>query len=68
MDSETLKMVAENIPVQRLGERVDIADICLFVVTRGADLLTGTTIVGDGGAMLTDDNSRMRMSLVKAML
>lgn len=68
MNEESRKMLEESIPVQRLGARVDIADICLFTVTRGADLLTGTTIIGDGGACLTDDNSVVRMNLIKAML
>ncbi|XP_076460081.1 peroxisomal 2,4-dienoyl-CoA reductase [(3E)-enoyl-CoA-producing]-like isoform X2 [Babylonia areolata] len=68
VSGDARKMLEDNIPVRRLGQRVDIADICLFTVTRGGDLLTGTTIVGDGGSMLTDDNSVMRMNLLKSLL
>ncbi|KAK7111591.1 hypothetical protein V1264_011198 [Littorina saxatilis] len=68
MSSEMKEMFKKNIPVQRSGRRVDIADICLFILSRGGQLLTGTTVIGDGGAWLTEDNSSMRMSMIKAML
>lgn len=65
---ERLKFIEENIPIQRIGERVDIADICLFLVTPAAALLTGTVVVADGGCWLTDDNGLARMKLVKSVL
>ncbi|XP_046352468.1 peroxisomal 2,4-dienoyl-CoA reductase [(3E)-enoyl-CoA-producing]-like [Haliotis rufescens] len=45
------------IPIQRVGLRVDIADVCLFLTTRGSELLTGTTIFADGGSWLTGSNN-----------
>lgn len=68
MDDDMKQAFEKSIPVQRLGLRVDIADICLFITTRGGELLTGTTVIGDGGAWLTEDNSSMRMNMAKAML
>ena len=68
MTGDMREMFKKNIPVQRPGRRVDIADICLFIVSRGGELLTGSTVVGDGGSWLTDDNSIMRLNMVKAML
>ena len=68
MTDDMKKMFKKNIPVQRPGRRVDIADICLFIITRGGELLTGTTVVADGGSWLTDDNSIMRLNMVKSML
>lgn len=68
MDSSTREMMEKNIPIQRMGTRRDIADICLFIVTKGGELLTGSSVAADGGASLTDDNSRMRMEMVKSVL
>lgn len=47
----------KNIPVQRLGTRADIGNTVLYVVSDAAQLLTGTTIIADGGAWLTNDNN-----------
>ena len=68
MDDGIKEMMEKNIPVQRFGKRVDIADCCLYLVTRGGELLTGSTILADGGSWCTEDNSRMRMDMIKSML
>lgn len=68
MDNNMKEMFEKNIPVQRMGNRTDIADICLFVVSRGGELLTGSTIFADGGSWLMSDNSRMRMDMMKSVL
>ncbi|KAK7111590.1 peroxisomal 2,4-dienoyl-CoA reductase [(3E)-enoyl-CoA-producing]-like [Littorina saxatilis] len=57
-----------DIPVQRMGRRMEIGDVCLFTVTRGGELLTGTTIIADGGAWLTSSNSMSRIKAVKSLL
>ncbi|ESO84186.1 hypothetical protein LOTGIDRAFT_229651 [Lottia gigantea] len=48
--------LARYIPIGRIGERVEIGNICLYLVSGMADLLTGTTIVADGGAWLIGSN------------
>ncbi|KAK7498506.1 hypothetical protein BaRGS_00010166 [Batillaria attramentaria] len=68
MNSEMREKLEKNIPVQRMGQREDIANVCLSTVSRAGELLTGTTIIADGGAWLTDDNSRLRLMLAKSAL
>lgn len=69
MKSDSIReQFAKNIPIQRPGERVDIADVCLFTVSKAAQLLTGTTIIADGGSWLTDNNGHTRMMLAKSVL
>ncbi|KAL4239921.1 Peroxisomal 2 [Mactra antiquata] len=50
----------KNIPVQRLGTREDIANTVLYVVSDAAQLLTGTTVIADGGSWLTSENNVRR--------
>jgi hypothetical protein len=68
VDGSLREMFEKNIPVQRMGTRTDIADVCLFVVSRGGELLTGSSIAADGGSVFTEDNSRMRLDMIKSML
>ncbi|XP_076074369.1 peroxisomal 2,4-dienoyl-CoA reductase [(3E)-enoyl-CoA-producing]-like isoform X1 [Mytilus galloprovincialis] len=49
--------IVKVIPIQRIGTRQDIGDTVLYVVSNAAQLLTGTTIIADGGSCLTDDNN-----------
>lgn len=49
--------LTKAIPIQRIGNRVDIGDTVLFVVSDAAQLLTGTTIIADGGNWLTNSNN-----------
>lgn len=51
----------KNIPIQRVGTREDIANTVLYVVSDAAQLLTGTTIIADGGNWLTSDNSAVKL-------
>ncbi len=39
----------EGCPLGRVGEPDDVADACLFLASRGARWITGTTLVVDGG-------------------
>lgn len=39
----------EDCPLGRLGEPEDVADACLFLASRAARWITGTTLVVDGG-------------------
>lgn len=42
--------------MQRLGQKQDIADACLFVASEAASYITGDTILVDGGFTLTASN------------
>ncbi|MFA7179469.1 MAG: SDR family oxidoreductase, partial [Dehalococcoidales bacterium] len=54
---EQQKAMAEQyiarIPVGRFGEPDDIAKIVLFLASSAADYVVGTTIIADGGVLLS---------------
>ena len=56
----------KSIPIQRVGTKEDIANTVLYVVSDAAQLLTGTTIIADGGQWLTSENSVNRLRRVMA--
>ena len=41
--------VLEQIPIKKFGEAADVASVCVFLASQGADYITGQTIVVDGG-------------------
>jgi Dehydrogenases with different specificities (related to short-chain alcohol dehydrogenases) len=47
-----LEKAAEFIPMGRVGEPEDIADVILFLVSDGARYITGQTITVDGGLLV----------------
>jgi 3-oxoacyl-[acyl-carrier protein] reductase len=48
--SDSLReQMLKNIPLNRLGSPVDVANVCLFLASSDADYITGQTIVVDGG-------------------
>ncbi|XP_064644810.1 peroxisomal 2,4-dienoyl-CoA reductase [(3E)-enoyl-CoA-producing]-like [Lineus longissimus] len=49
------------IPIGRCGEKVEIADSVLFLVSDAASLITGETIIADGGSWLSAPNSMALM-------
>lgn len=40
-------------PLGRIGEPAEIADLVAYLVSDGAAYMTGTTVVIDGGELLT---------------
>ncbi|XP_014789868.1 peroxisomal 2,4-dienoyl-CoA reductase [(3E)-enoyl-CoA-producing] isoform X2 [Octopus bimaculoides] len=42
-------MLSEHIPIGQIATRSDIANIAVFLVSKAAGLLTGVTVVADGG-------------------
>jgi glucose 1-dehydrogenase len=49
---EARKRLLSLIPYGRIGESVDIANLCTFLASDCSDYITGTTIYIDGGMML----------------
>ncbi|WP_207955895.1 SDR family NAD(P)-dependent oxidoreductase [Rubrobacter marinus] len=47
-----LEQAAEFIPMKRVGEPEDIADVILFLASSAARYLTGQTVVVDGGLLV----------------
>jgi NAD(P)-dependent dehydrogenase (short-subunit alcohol dehydrogenase family) len=45
--------VASHLPLKRLGEPDDVAKAALFLCSDAASWITGSTLVVDGGAMVT---------------
>lgn len=48
-DQETKKMVLSKIALNRIGEPKDVANAVLFLASDAASLITGTTLLIDGG-------------------
>jgi glucose 1-dehydrogenase len=48
-DPKLLNPLLENIPLKRLGEPSDVAGAVVFLASKDADYITGTSIVVDGG-------------------
>ena len=51
LGEETLKMLAEDTPVGRLGKPEDIAAVVSFLASDAASFITGQVITSDGGFM-----------------
>ncbi|KAG8145520.1 putative 24-dienoyl-CoA reductase-like protein [Naja naja] len=47
----------QNIPLQRVGNKTEIAHSVLYLVSPLASYVTGTTLVVDGGDWMTSENS-----------
>ena len=51
-----------HIPLGRVGTKVEIANIVLFVASEAGSLISGETIVADGGAWMTMPNGMKEIS------
>uniref|UniRef100_A0A2C9L9C3 Peroxisomal 2,4-dienoyl-CoA reductase [(3E)-enoyl-CoA-producing] n=1 Tax=Biomphalaria glabrata TaxID=6526 RepID=A0A2C9L9C3_BIOGL len=56
------------IPIGRMGTRKEIGEICLFLVTDMAGLITSSTVIADGAAWLSDDNSHRRVEFFNKLM
>ena len=51
LSDEMKAEIIRGIPLSRLGEAIDVARICLFLASDGAEMLTAQTLIVDGGFM-----------------
>jgi 3-oxoacyl-[acyl-carrier protein] reductase len=49
---EVVENYAKAIPMNRMGEAVDVANCCLFLASDMASYITGQTIQVDGGLIM----------------
>lgn len=48
-DAEAVDKVVRGVPLRRMGVPEDVAKVCLFLGSEGADYVTGAVITADGG-------------------
>ena len=63
-DSDAYREYAANVPLQKESSRVDVAHAVLFSVSPAASMITGHTIVADGGAWMTFPSSVYQLTSV----
>lgn len=51
------EMLSHNIPIQRIGKREEIGHLVLALASEVGGLVTGETLIADGGAWLAGSNS-----------
>jgi len=49
LTEQQLRGIVRNTPLRRLGTIDEIADVALFLISPGANFITGQTLVVDGG-------------------
>jgi acetoacetyl-CoA reductase len=49
MNQEVLDSIIRQIPVARMGQPAEIADLVAFLASEKAAFITGTTIAANGG-------------------
>uniref|UniRef100_A0A0B6ZXM4 Peroxisomal 2,4-dienoyl-CoA reductase [(3E)-enoyl-CoA-producing] n=2 Tax=Arion vulgaris TaxID=1028688 RepID=A0A0B6ZXM4_9EUPU len=55
-------------PIRRMGSKTEIAEICLFLVTDMAGLITSSTIEADGAHWLSDGSEEQQVEMYKAFV
>ena len=51
-DEQRQKDIIEALPIRRIGQPADIAEVALLMASDGGSYMTGQTVVVDGGALL----------------
>ncbi len=52
LPEDVIKQYAEVIPMSRMGQPVDVANLCVFLASEEASYITGQTIQVDGGLIM----------------
>ncbi|XP_005101023.1 peroxisomal 2,4-dienoyl-CoA reductase [Aplysia californica] len=64
----TQEDINRAIPIRRMGTRQEIGEICLFLVTDMAGLITSSTVIADGAAWLADGSEEKRMEMYRKFM
>ncbi|BFZ02814.1 hypothetical protein BsWGS_05853 [Bradybaena similaris] len=62
------KNISLRIPIRRMGTRQEIAEICLFLASDMAGLITSSTIEADGASWMADGSEDKRVEMYKAFI
>ncbi|KAH9495815.1 Peroxisomal 2,4-dienoyl-CoA reductase [Bulinus truncatus] len=62
------EFINSSIPIGRMGTRKEIGEICLFLVTDMAGLITSSTVIADGAAWLCNENSHRRVDFYNKLM
>lgn len=62
------KDIIRTIPIRRVGNRQEIAEICLFLTTDMAGLITSSTIEADGASWMADGSEEKRVEVYKSFM
>ncbi|XP_002131655.2 peroxisomal 2,4-dienoyl-CoA reductase [(3E)-enoyl-CoA-producing]-like [Ciona intestinalis] len=62
--SDKAELMKKSIPLQRWGQKTEIADSVLYLVSPAASYVTGTVLVADGGSWLTSVNDPIMMHML----
>ena len=57
----------ENVPLQRLGSRRDVADAALFLASGASAYVTSNTLIVDGGSWMTVSVSLKTMKAISKL-
>ncbi|CAL1529218.1 unnamed protein product [Lymnaea stagnalis] len=61
------EIINNSIPIGRMGTKREIGEICLFLVTDMAGLITSSTIIADGASWLSDSDTQRRMEMFRSL-
>jgi len=51
-NNKTEESITKNLPIQRLGEAKDIADLCKYLASEGSSYMTGACLDINGGNLM----------------
>lgn len=59
---------SKSIPLQRIGTRRDVADTVVYLASDASGYITGTSLIVDGGAVLSPGPAMQRLERANLVL